>query len=286
MTKRYKTKLEYLNINLPLCKLHVMKAGSGKPLIIVPATISELDNWKPLVFFMAQKYEVYFFELPGHGKSTPFKQSFSLDLVSQTIEDLANKLKLNKFSLMGFSFGGILALNTIRLMGNRIEKLILIAPCVSHKAIKYSPVRLFIVKVIHRLLSKTYIKSKLLDIIHNEKHVFIFIRLLNHIGKVEENVKLKNKLLSLHENTLNVLIRQTFEILNADFTNMGIFKQPTFFAMSVNDPLLDFSTTQNFMTDHFKNLFIKRSFVNYHQPPKPYSLKLLNSKYKYLLKKI
>ena len=92
--------------------------------------------------------------------------------------------------------------------------------------------------------------------------------------------------LMLHENTLNVLIRQTFEILNADFTNMGIFKQPTFFAMSVNDPLLDFSTTQNFMTDHFKNLFIKRSFVNYHQPPKPYSLKLLNSKYKYLLKKI
>jgi len=43
------------------------------PLIIVPATISELENWLSLAQFMAQWFHVYFFELPGHGRSEPFR---------------------------------------------------------------------------------------------------------------------------------------------------------------------------------------------------------------------
>ena len=34
-------------IDLPLARLHVLETGQGAPLIMVPATISELENWLP-----------------------------------------------------------------------------------------------------------------------------------------------------------------------------------------------------------------------------------------------
>ena len=51
-------------IDLPLARLHVMETGRGVPLIMVPATISELENWISLAQFMGQWFRVFFFELP------------------------------------------------------------------------------------------------------------------------------------------------------------------------------------------------------------------------------
>ena len=70
-------------VDLPLSRLHIMEVGNGEPLIIVPATISELENWKALAQFMAQWFCVYFFELPGHGRSEPFRERFSSQQVAE-----------------------------------------------------------------------------------------------------------------------------------------------------------------------------------------------------------
>ena len=51
-------------IDLPLARLHVLETGQGAPLIIVPATISELENWVSMAQFMGQWFRVFFFELP------------------------------------------------------------------------------------------------------------------------------------------------------------------------------------------------------------------------------
>ena len=47
--------------DLPLTRLHYLKCGQGPPLILVPATVSEIKNWLTLVQFMAQRFTVYFF---------------------------------------------------------------------------------------------------------------------------------------------------------------------------------------------------------------------------------
>ena len=88
-------------IELPLSRLHVLETGKGEPLIIVPATISELENWLPLAQFMAQWFHVYFFELPGHGQSDPFCEGFSSQQVAELVGQLANKLGFDRFNLMG-----------------------------------------------------------------------------------------------------------------------------------------------------------------------------------------
>src|SRR5512140_2072110 len=105
---QYKTRF----IDLPLSCLHVMEVGEGEPLIMVPATISELENWQALAQFMAQWFHVYFFELPGHGRSEPFKDGFSSQRVAELVGQLADSQGLERFNLMGFSFGGILAMRT------------------------------------------------------------------------------------------------------------------------------------------------------------------------------
>lgn len=62
----------YFDVQLPQTRLHLLRVGAGEPLLVVPATISYLEDWLELTQFTGQRYETYLFELPGHGRSTPF----------------------------------------------------------------------------------------------------------------------------------------------------------------------------------------------------------------------
>jgi len=64
------------DMTLSNTRLHYVKAGSGPPLIIVPATVSLIRQCLPLTQFMGQLFTVYFFELSGHGGSTPYPEKF------------------------------------------------------------------------------------------------------------------------------------------------------------------------------------------------------------------
>src|SRR5512138_1117148 len=125
-------------MKLPDTCLRYVKAGTGAPLIIVPATVSLIRQWLPLTQFMGQRFTTYFFELPGHGGSTPYPEKFESRFVPKTVEAFVNSLGHEKFSLMGFSFGGLLALRTLEHLQDRIEKVVLLTPCVSRRALKCS----------------------------------------------------------------------------------------------------------------------------------------------------
>ena len=135
-------------IALPLTTLSYARCGQGPPLVIVPATISRIRDWQPLIRFMGQKFTTLFFELPGHGGSTPFPQPFSSHLVGRTVEDLINALQFDSITLMGFSFGGILTLRILNRIQPRIKRLVLLSPCVSHHTLLYSPIRLMLLRVL------------------------------------------------------------------------------------------------------------------------------------------
>ena len=87
---------------------------------------------------MGQKFTVYFFELPGHGQSTPFTQKYRNELVAQTVRDFTDELGIQKFNLMGFSFGGILAMHVLDLMPERVGKVLLIAPALDVSLLKHA----------------------------------------------------------------------------------------------------------------------------------------------------
>ena len=277
-----KVKLDF--VDLPLTRLHFATAGKGKPLIIVPATISELDNWRSLIQFMALRFKVYFFELPGHGQSSAFKDGFSTDQVVTTIAAWTNQLGLTRFNLMGFSFGGILALKTLVRLSAQIDRVILLSPLVTAKALLFSRLRQEILRLIDKAMQAKPIQSLLLKTAHDQRLVNPLIKLLTRLGQVETDGPrlpgFRAKLLRLPASTLDVLVKEVEEMLSFELLDAPRFPQPAYLAMSVNDPLLDFDATQMWLQNHFPRLSTQKFTFPYHQPPRPLKFEELMTHYR------
>jgi pimeloyl-ACP methyl ester carboxylesterase len=265
------------HIDLPLSRLHVLEAGRGDPLIIVPATISELREWRSLAQFMAQWFKVYFFELPGHGESTPFSDPFSSQRVAELVRQMADTLGHTRFNLMGFSFGGILAMRTFKLLSDRIDRVILIAPCLGHHAIPFSRLRLNLLYQWNRLLSRPRVQKRFVDLIHDPRTISMTVRLLQKFGRLEATIPLREKLPRTSAGTISVLNSQVNEILTTEF-EVGPEKHdtPCYFAMSIHDPLLRFDVTEQILQSHFCNVNTVRLYYPFHQPPAPFTFDELN----------
>lgn len=264
-------------LDLPLSRLNVLETGQGEPLIIVPATISELENWRTLAQFMGQWFHVYFFELPGHGKSSPFPGRFSSHRVAELVEQLADHLELERFNLMGFSFGGILAMRAYQRLAHRIDRLILIAPCLGRPTLPFSNARLFLLSSLNRIMGHPKIQARLNELIHNPRTVSAVVKVLRKVGRIENTVPLEERLVHIPDTTLSVLNAQLEEILGARFEAVTRNSQtPCYFAMSTLDPLLKFDTALETVQEHFENVKAVRLGYPYHQPPRPFTFDELN----------
>ncbi len=272
------------DINLPLTRLHYAKCGSGPPLIIVPATMSYISAWTGLIQFMSQKFTTYFFELPGYG-STPFKENFSSELIAKTVKTFADKLEIKNFSIMGFSFGGILTLKAVDYLKDRVDKVILLSPCVSKRAIQFSRRRLIIARLIVLSFKNNFIRESVFKFIHNKrfgKHFVLFIRKL---GKIEETIPIEKILIKMPKYTLDVLAYQANEVLNFEISNLNVpFNNDCCFVMSVNDPILNFNKTEKIIRKNFKSCFVHKFYYPYHQMPENPTVDWLNNEYGELLK--
>ena len=264
-------------IDLPLSRLHVLEAGSGAPLIIVPATISELENWLPMAQFMGQWFLVYFFELPGHGQSESFREGFSSHRVAELVRQLADALGFDHFNLMGFSFGGILAMRTFKLLSERIDRMLLIAPCLDHRAIPWSSLRFSLMHAFNRIMDYPKARARFCRLINNKRTVAFAVKFLKKLGRLEDTIHLERKLLTTRPSTIEVLNAQIHEILTAEFDVAPVkYRTPCYFAMSVYDPLLRFDTTLSILHDHFASVSALPLLYRFHQPPRPFTYDELN----------
>jgi pimeloyl-ACP methyl ester carboxylesterase len=274
-------------IALPLTTLYYASCGQGPPLIIVPATISRIRDWQPLIRFMGQKFTTLFFELPGHGGSTPFPQPFSSKLVGQTVEDLINALQFDTITLMGFSFGGILTLRVLDQIQSRINRLVLLSPCVSHRTLLYSPIRIILLRMLVKIMIRRSPQVFFLKMLHNEALVDYVLLMLRKWGHVEfYGNALRNTLLSLPGSTLDVLTYQINEILCSDpISEINVCDTPCILGMSRLDPLLSFEMTKKSILGKFKDVWVESYDLPYHQPPEPFTFDGLNQEYGGLLEK-
>jgi len=264
-------------VNLPLCTLHVMEAGTGSPLIMVPATISELENWTSMVQFMSQWFRVYFFELPGHGRSTPFAQKFSTELVAETVAQFADHIGAERFNLMGFSFGGILAMKTFQLLHHRIERVVFIAPCLTRRAVQISPIKRNMSRLFSRLLKTPAFRAFLIQARKNDLSRNLLVNIIRSIGKVEKAIPLDEKISKMGPTTMDVIACELHDILTSEFSRPPVkYQTPCYFAMSIYDPLLDFQTTLDELHYHFENINTVELKFPFHQPPRSFTFDELN----------
>ncbi|TLM78507.1 MAG: alpha/beta fold hydrolase, partial [Actinobacteria bacterium] len=177
--------LELRFADLPLTRLHFITGGDGPPLVMVPATYSAISDYIGLVRFMAQRFHIYFFELPGHGLSAPFAEPFSSDLVARTVGDLLDSEGHARASIMGFSFGGILALASLELLRDRIDSAILLSPCATHRAMKYDRWRIAVLRNVVRALRPPHAQRLFVSALRHRVTAAAFGWFVKTIGRME-----------------------------------------------------------------------------------------------------
>lgn len=256
--------------DLPLTSLRVGIAGEGPPVIMVPATISLIEDWSSMIQFIGKRFTAHFFELPGHGGSTPFSEGYSAERVAETIGHLADAIGAEKFTLLGFSFGGLLTLKALKMHEPRVDRVVLFSPFVSRKALRHSPAKLAMLRSTIAILRPELARRGMLSLLRNPATVSLIDWYMRDVGKFETAADLKKRLLGFSASTLDVLLAQVAQILTTEGDDLaGPFDAPCLLGMSVNDPMLDFGFTQEFVKAQFPDLTEERWDWAYHASPHP-----------------
>ena len=107
-------------------QIKVMEGGSGDPLVYLHGA-GGLPGWTPYLDRLAREFRVYAPYHPGVGASTGLEHLDDLWDLVLFYEELADALGLGQFSLVGHSYGGMLAAELAAQCPSRVRRLALIA---------------------------------------------------------------------------------------------------------------------------------------------------------------
>jgi hypothetical protein len=155
--------------------------------------------------------------------------------------------------------------------------MIMIAPCVDHRAIPLPTFRRSVLYHFNELLGIPGVRKYFHNLIHNERTVHMVVKTLQKVGRLERASQLERKLLMTPESTLAVLNAQIHEVFTTEFdVESTRHNTPCYFAMSIHDPILCFDTTLEILQRHFAEVNTVRLTYPFHQPPDPFTFEELN----------
>jgi pimeloyl-[acyl-carrier protein] methyl ester esterase len=102
--------------------IHTETYGSGEPLVLFHGWAMHSGIWRSFAKQLAQHYQVICVDLPGHGHSQPLPE-FTLAAISS---HLVKILPTTACTLIGWSLGGMVALDLANRFPERIKKLVMI----------------------------------------------------------------------------------------------------------------------------------------------------------------
>lgn len=141
--------------------LHYKLAGEGTPIVILHGWGSPSNAWlETQGYLSARGYEVYMPDLPGFGKSNPPPKPWEISDYAQCVGRFADRLGLQRFFLIGHSFGGRIGIRLALLHPDRLLGLVLCssAGIKSRPTVKQFAFRV-LAKVGYRLLSLPPLKG-------------------------------------------------------------------------------------------------------------------------------
>lgn len=117
------------NIRLPNGEeLSYIKLGSGdKNLILIHGNYATSYQYIPLLKDIPLNYTIYAVDLRGFGDSSYYRRIQSLEDFANDIVLFTNLLEIDKFSVIGWSLGGGVAMQLAAILNEKVEKLVLIS---------------------------------------------------------------------------------------------------------------------------------------------------------------
>jgi proline iminopeptidase len=103
--------------------------GKGTPILIINGGPGMNSNgFEPMAKILAEKHQTIIYDQRGTGKSVLKElnaKTVSMKLMAEDIESLRKHLKIEKWTILGHSFGGMLASYYATIYPNNIDKLVL-----------------------------------------------------------------------------------------------------------------------------------------------------------------
>jgi pimeloyl-ACP methyl ester carboxylesterase len=115
-------------------KIHYEVYGKGKPLFLLHGFTQSSKSWLPYVGDYYEDFSVYLVDLRGHGKSSLFTEKISIPAVAKDIDALAEYLKLDSISAIGYSYGGEVLFQLALLHPGLVKSMIIVGSCGSWQA--------------------------------------------------------------------------------------------------------------------------------------------------------
>lgn len=101
------------------------QTGSGPPLLLIHGWRGSSRHWQDTMDYLADARSVYAIDLPGHGETPPWSDAISTaELARQTLE-FADQMGLERFDLVGHSFGSAVAVALAAAAPERVRRLVL-----------------------------------------------------------------------------------------------------------------------------------------------------------------
>ncbi|WP_055442750.1 alpha/beta fold hydrolase [Lacinutrix himadriensis] len=83
--------------------------GKGDVLLLLHGLGSTKKDWDGQVPFFSKKYRVIALDFRGHGDSTKPLDAYGVELMTEDVKQLLDKLAIKKATFVGFSMGGAVA---------------------------------------------------------------------------------------------------------------------------------------------------------------------------------
>lgn len=98
--------------------------GEGPPLILLHGGAGNGDHWSGQLAALAAKFQVFVVDLRGHGRSTRDSKPISYELMADDLLALMDELELARAALVGWSDGGVVALDVAIRHPERVSQLV------------------------------------------------------------------------------------------------------------------------------------------------------------------
>ncbi|WML47231.1 2-succinyl-6-hydroxy-2,4-cyclohexadiene-1-carboxylate synthase [Neobacillus sp. PS3-34] len=108
---------------------HVELCGDGFPLLLLHGFTGSGSTWMPFCERWGRHSRLIMPDIIGHGKTdSPVElERYSIQSVARDLNEILNKLNVEKTDLLGYSMGGRLALTFALLYPDRVRKLVLVS---------------------------------------------------------------------------------------------------------------------------------------------------------------
>jgi pimeloyl-ACP methyl ester carboxylesterase len=110
--------------------LRYERAGAGLPILFLHGLMGNHTFWDRQQDLRRQ-LQVVRMDLRGHGDSSKPRGSYAMATLATDVEHLVGALGLQRCLLVGWSMGGMIALESVRLLGSKVAGLVLVGttPC-------------------------------------------------------------------------------------------------------------------------------------------------------------